>query len=1774
MLYYMADAPSGPWTQARSVYATNRKEHHMNAKTILTLAFAGLFAATAATAALTGVTVNGVELDDTVSSSGTGWAYDSATYLLTLDGAGSVTLSGENWNGKVRVVVSTNVTAEVTLSNLTLESWYDCAFALETNANVSLILEGENTLGSGNNRAGLEVPAGASLSITNAPGDDVAALGTYGGSSGAGIGGGSNGAGGTVTISGGWIFARGGSYGAGIGGGQNGDGGTVTISGGRVSARGNYYGAGIGGGRNGDGGTVAVSGGTVFAQGDEGGADIGTGSGGTVSDSNTFTGGSIKLAAFSIELAPSNGTAQVGCAIMSGFNPNASVTIEGLPNYGVNDIVADGNGTIYLWLPDGDYTFTANGSTCTTKIKDGVGPTGVTVNGEEAAFGPADPAAGWNYDAATHTVSLTNAGPFTLSGKNEFGFVCVTVPQGVANTTVTLSNLTLRAKKGGQCVFALKTGASVSLVLAGENILESMDDRAGVEVAAGASLSITNAPGDDAGALFAYGGDSGAGIGSGYNGTGGAVTINGGAVAVRGGYYAAGIGAGYGGTGGAVTVNGGVVVAQGGYYSAGIGAGYGTAGSLTVNGGEVIATGNFGGAGIGSGRHGTSGAVTITGGTVTAEGGGYAAGIGGGGSYDVNGGAGGMVTISGGQVWAYGSAYAAGIGGGGSGSSGGAGGEVTVSGGTVFAQGNSGGADIGPGRNGASSGTNVFTGGSICLAGASASPAPSNNTARVACAVVSGFEPDAPVVIEGLPSGYGVNDIFADAYGCIYVWLPNNTYTFTANERDCVVKIQGGVGPTGVTVNGEEVAFGPAGTSGWSFDGATCTLLLSGAGPFTLSGANAVGGVCVTVPHGVANTVTLSNLTLRTTGNGQCVFALETGANVSLFLAGTNVLASGSNRAGLDVTAGRTLFVTNAPSDEAGTLFAYGGNGGAGIGGDYNESCGTVMLAGGTVTATSLTTGDYGGAGVGGGGGSGASNAGAGGDITITGGSLTATGGNNATGIGGGAYGTGGSLTVSGGTVVATGEGYGAGVGGGYYGAGGEVTVTGGSLTATGGDYGAGIGGGYYGADTDGVVVISNGTVTATGGSSGGAGIGGGYYGAGGTVRIVDGQVTAVGGASYGAGIGGGYRGAGGAVEIEGGRVVAIGGSSGAGIGGGGTSSWGVSGAGGTTKISGGTVFAQGAPGSSDIGPGRDSTAFGTNTFTGGSICLAGSSASPAPSNGTVRVACAVVSGFEPNAAVEITGLSGYGVNDIFADNGGGIYLWLPDNTYSFEANGRTCEVKFQNGVGPTGVTVNGEEVAFGPAVPAGWSFDPATRTLRLDGTGPFTLSGANAAGGVCVVVSEDVAHAVTLSNLTLRAAGSGQCVFALEENVDVALVLAGSNALASGSGRAGLEVAAGRTLTINHAPSDVTGALTTTSGYGAAGIGGGSAADAGVITINGGVVTAIGSGNYSAGIGGGGNAGAGTITIHGGTVTAIGARLGAGIGTGGYAARYGHDSGTITINGGTVTATGGELAAGIGGGDNDPAGTVAISGGRVTASGGRGAAGIGGGGAYSGIGGAGADLTISGGTVFATGGTGGGPGIGGGVNNADFGGTTPNVSGTSLFTGGSIRIDGGYAAAAPSNGAARVWCVTVPNLEPGAAVVVVSLDPYGVDDLFADDVGQLYLWLPNGSYGFTAGGTGYTAAVAGAPTTATGGGGIPAPVFAADGSGIVVSGATLSITISNVQGGIWYTLYAVDTLGGTWDWQQVQSVYAVDGSDLTFENVSATPAKRFFKVVASESQP
>jgi hypothetical protein len=123
---------------------------------------------------------------------------------------------------------------------------------------------------------------------------------TGGEDGGAGIGGGDDGAGGSITIDGGTVTATGGDYGAGIGGGSSGDGGAITISGGTVTATGGMSGAGIGGGIYGEGGDITIDqqahvtarGGKADGDGDGGGA--GVGSGGT-DDTTAWPAGEITI---------------------------------------------------------------------------------------------------------------------------------------------------------------------------------------------------------------------------------------------------------------------------------------------------------------------------------------------------------------------------------------------------------------------------------------------------------------------------------------------------------------------------------------------------------------------------------------------------------------------------------------------------------------------------------------------------------------------------------------------------------------------------------------------------------------------------------------------------------------------------------------------------------------------------------------------------------------------------------------------------------------------------------------------------------------------------------------------------------------------------------------------------------------------------------------------------------------------------------------------------------------------------------------------------------------------------------------------------------------------------------------------------------------------------------------------------------------------------------------------------------------------------------------
>ena len=135
--------------------------------------------------------------------------------------------------------------------------------------------------------------------------------------------------------------------------------------------------------------------------------------------------------------------------------------------------------------------------------------------------------------------------------------------------------------------------------------------------------------------------------------------------------------------------------------------------------------------------------------------------------------------------------------------------------------------------------------------------------------------------------------------------------------------------------------------------------------------------------------------------------------------------------------------------------------------------------------------------------------------LTISGsGSLTATGGSGAAGIGSGSKGICGNITISGGVVTANGGtgpddsyGDGAGIGSGGRATCGDILISGGTIKATGGSSGAGIGSGSF-AYSCGNITIKN-TVTQVTAKKGGSGglhsIGKGYESAAiGTIKIGD----------------------------------------------------------------------------------------------------------------------------------------------------------------------------------------------------------------------------------------------------------------------------------------------------------------------------------------------------------------------------------------------------------------------------------------------------------------------------------------------------------------------------------------------------------------------------------------------------------------------------------------------------------------------------------------------
>ena len=172
------------------------------------------------------------------------------------------------------------------------------ALSVQGKGNVEIELDGDNELKSGTQSAGLEKTSTGTLTLKD-DSKEAGSLTATGGNNAAGIGGGFQGNGENITITGGTVNATGGYGGgaAGIGGAfANGE--NITITGGTVNAAGSYFdhgmGAGIGGGGNSSGNNITITGGTVNVTGGYGGgAGIGGGAEGGGGNNITIKGGTV-----------------------------------------------------------------------------------------------------------------------------------------------------------------------------------------------------------------------------------------------------------------------------------------------------------------------------------------------------------------------------------------------------------------------------------------------------------------------------------------------------------------------------------------------------------------------------------------------------------------------------------------------------------------------------------------------------------------------------------------------------------------------------------------------------------------------------------------------------------------------------------------------------------------------------------------------------------------------------------------------------------------------------------------------------------------------------------------------------------------------------------------------------------------------------------------------------------------------------------------------------------------------------------------------------------------------------------------------------------------------------------------------------------------------------------------------------------------------------------------------------------------------------------------
>lgn len=297
------------------------------------------------------ITVSATDSGQSVSQGGV-TKEDSAPVIRNRDSSASTT-------NNVTIRADAGATANVTLEDTNIDTTGgagpkgagDAAVRTEGGGNVNLNVELDNTLQSGNTRAGVEKGNGGNLTIGSESGSGQ--LVAVGGDGGAGIGSedrlaSGNHNVGNITITGGDIFATGNGGGAGIGGGWYCSASDITITGGNVTAVGkeddpkNIGGAGIGGGGShnsnaGGGSNIKITGGRVVAVGGNFSAGIG-GSIGSNGDNITIS---------DAEVIAIGGTCAAGigggCRLGNGIvGQGTNISISGSANVKAAGGVTDG----------------------------------------------------------------------------------------------------------------------------------------------------------------------------------------------------------------------------------------------------------------------------------------------------------------------------------------------------------------------------------------------------------------------------------------------------------------------------------------------------------------------------------------------------------------------------------------------------------------------------------------------------------------------------------------------------------------------------------------------------------------------------------------------------------------------------------------------------------------------------------------------------------------------------------------------------------------------------------------------------------------------------------------------------------------------------------------------------------------------------------------------------------------------------------------------------------------------------------------------------------------------------------------------------------------------------------------------------------------------------------------------------------------------------------------------------------------------------------------